>query len=56
MSLDLPPEFTLFLDRNASVRLLITALQARRIPFVRHDDIFLQDAPDTVWLAEVGRQ
>lgn len=56
MSLDLPPDFTLFLDRGMSVNLLLTELQTMGVPFVRHDDIFPQNTPDTVWLAEVGRR
>lgn len=56
MSLDSPPEFTLFLDRGASVNLLISALQEQGVAFVRHDDLFPQNSPDTVWLTEVGRR
>lgn len=47
MSLERPPEFTLFLDRGASVNLLMTALRELGVDFVRHDDIFPQATPDT---------
>lgn len=56
MSLDSPPEFTLFLDRGASVKRLLEYLQEQGVSFVRHDDFFPQNTPDTVWLTKVGAQ
>ncbi len=55
MNLDLQPEFILFLDRGMSVNLLVAELQELVVPFVRHDDIFPQNTPDTVWLTAVGK-
>ncbi|WP_223648651.1 hypothetical protein [Hymenobacter psoromatis] len=55
MSLEQLPEFTLFLDRGASVHLLMSALRELGVNFVRHDDIFPQATPDTEWLAHAGR-
>lgn len=48
MSLEWPPEPTLFLDRGASVNLLVNALRSLSVPVVRHDDLFPQNTPDTV--------
>lgn len=56
MSLEWPPDLILFLDRGASVGLLIAALEQHGIPFKRHDDLFPQNTLDTVWLREVGRR
>ena len=56
MSLDWPPELTLFLDRGASVNLLVAALRALSVPVVRHDDLFPQNTPDTIWLAHAGHE
>ncbi|MEJ7658447.1 MAG: hypothetical protein WKG07_01890 [Hymenobacter sp.] len=55
MSLEQPPEFTLFLDSGASVNILMTALRELGVDFVRHDAIFPQATPDTEWLAHAGR-
>lgn len=55
MSLEWPPELTLFLDRGASVNLLTTALRGLGVGFVRHDAIFPQATPDTEWLAHAGQ-
>lgn len=56
MSLEWPPELTLFLDRGASVKLLVAELTSANVNFVRHDDLFPQNTLDTVWLTEVGRR
>lgn len=50
------PQPTLFIDRDAWSRKLDEALRAAGIPFIAHRDLFADDTPDPVWLAEVGRQ
>ncbi|AMR27222.1 hypothetical protein A0257_08995 [Hymenobacter psoromatis] len=55
MSLEWPPDFTLFLDRGASVNLLMTALRELGVDFIRHDAVFPQATLDTEWLAHAGR-
>jgi predicted nuclease of predicted toxin-antitoxin system len=49
------PGPTLFIDRDAWSRRLDEALRAAAIPFVAHRDMFADDTPDAVWLAEAGR-
>lgn len=50
------PPPTLFIDRDAWSFVLGDALHAADIPFVAHRDRFAPDAPDTEWIAEVGRR
>jgi predicted nuclease of predicted toxin-antitoxin system len=47
---------TLFIDRDTWSHLLDRELRAAGIPFVAHREVFRPDAPDTEWLAEVGRR
>ncbi len=52
----MPPEPIYFVDRSIASQRVLDALRAAGATFVRHDDLFAQDTPDTVWLAEAGRQ
>lgn len=47
---------TLFIDRDTWSRVLDRELRTAGIPFVAHRDVFEHDAPDPVWIAEVGRR
>jgi predicted nuclease of predicted toxin-antitoxin system len=47
---------TLFIDRDAWSRKLDEALRGAGIPFMAHRDVFDDDTPDQIWLAEVGRR
>ena len=51
---DVPP--TLFIDRDTWSHVLDNALRAAGIRFVAHREVFAPDAPDTQWIAEVGRR
>lgn len=52
----MPPEPVYFIDRSIASQRVLDALRQAGAAFVRHDDQFAQDTPDTVWLAEAGRR
>lgn len=47
---------TLFIDRDTWSHWLDGALRKAGIPFVAHREMFEPEAPDPVWIAEVGRR
>lgn len=49
------PEATLFVDRNAGRKVAI-ALRTAGYKVEHHDDWFVADAADEVWLRDVGRK
>lgn len=50
----LPPEPTLFLDRNLGQHIFADRLRAEGMAVEVHDDHLPQDAPDEAWIALVG--
>ncbi|MBL0156101.1 MAG: hypothetical protein IPP47_03160 [Bryobacterales bacterium] len=50
-----PEDLTFFIDRSLGKEPLASGLRALNWTVVLHDDRFPQDAPDELWLAEVGR-
>lgn len=50
-----PEELTYFIDRSLGKEPLASSLRALGWRVELHDDHFSQDAPDTLWLDEVGR-
>jgi hypothetical protein len=56
-SLPSPPErLVFFVDRSLGRRIIPDALRQVGEDVRIHDDLFPQNAPDTVWLTEAGRQ
>ena len=52
-----PPErLVIFVDRSLGRRIIPDALRAAGAQVELHDDHFLQDAKDQVWLAEAGKR
>jgi PIN like domain len=51
-----PPEPTFFADRNLTGRGFLSRLREAGLRIESHDDHFLPDTPDTVWLRSVGER